>query len=202
MASSSMNTGLCPNDDAPAERSVDLIRGARSGDAAALDRLLRRYVPPLRRWAHGRLPRWAREMLETDDLVQDAVLGTLHRVGEFEPERDGALNVYLRKALRNRIRDEIRRVRRSPASTTAGDSLAADAPTPLEALVGQEALEEYERALDELRDEQREAVVARVELGLSYQEIADQLGKPSADAARMIVARALLRLARTMHHVP
>ena len=202
MASSSRDLGLRPDDDEPAERSVDLIRGARTGDAAALDRLLRRYVPPLRRWAHGRLPHWAREMLETDDLVQDAVLGTLHRVTEFEPERDGALNVYLRKALRNRIRDEIRRVHRRPASTTAGDSLPDDAPSPLEALVGQEALEEYERALEDLGDEQREAVVARVELGLSYQEIADQLGKPSADAARMVVARALLHLARNMRHVP
>jgi RNA polymerase sigma-70 factor (ECF subfamily) len=201
MSSSSTDPGFRSADaDAPAERSVDLLRDARAGDAAALDRLLRRYVPALRRWAHGRLPRWAREMLETDDLVQESVVRTLRHVGEFEPERVGALNVYLRKALRNCIRDEMRRVHRHGSAVTAGDAIPDAAPTPLEALVGSEAVEDFERGLEALQEDQREAIVARIEFGLTYQEIAEQLGKPSADAARMLVARALVRLARSMTH--
>jgi RNA polymerase sigma-70 factor (ECF subfamily) len=139
-------------------------------------------------------------MLETDDLVQESVVRTLRHVGEFEPKRDGALNVYLRKALRNCIRDEIRRVQRHGAAETAGEALPDSAPTPLEALVGSEAVEDFERGLEALQDDQREAVVARIEFGLTYQEIAEQLGKPSADAARMLVARALVHLARSMTH--
>ena len=46
----------------------------------------------------------------------------------------------------------------------------------------------------------REAVIARVEMGLGYAEIARHLDKPSADAARMAVSRALVRLAREMGH--
>ena len=44
----------------------------------------------------------------------------------------------------------------------------------------------------------RTAVVSRVELGLSYAEIASALEIPTANAARMFVARALVRLAREM----
>ena len=69
---------------------------------------------------------------------------------------------------------------------------------PLESAIGIEALERYEAALARLRPEEREAIVARVEMDGSYQEVAQALGKPSADAARMAVSRALLRLAEEM----
>jgi len=39
-----------------------------------------------------------------------------------------------------------------------------------------------------------------VELRYSYQELAVALGKPSADAARVAVARAVYRLAREISH--
>jgi RNA polymerase sigma-70 factor (ECF subfamily) len=37
-------------------------------------------------------------------------------------------------------------------------------------------------------------VVARIELGLTYSEIAAATGRPSMDAARMAVTRAIARL--------
>ena len=60
-----------------AESSVELLARARTGDDRALEELLARHVPALRRWARGRLPRWARDMAETEDLVQDTVLRSL-----------------------------------------------------------------------------------------------------------------------------
>jgi DNA-directed RNA polymerase specialized sigma24 family protein len=59
-------------------------------------------------------------------------------------------------------------------------------------------IERYESALERLTPEQREAVIMRIEMGLSHQEVADALGAPSADAARMIVARALAHLAEEL----
>lgn len=56
----------------------------------------------------------------------------------------------------------------------------------------------YEAALARLEPEEREAIVGRIELGCPYAELAEALGKPSADAARMTVSRALLRLAEEM----
>jgi hypothetical protein len=49
-----------------------------------------------------------------------------------------------------------------------------------------------------LRAEDRDVIVARVELGYTNPEIAGLLKKPSANAARMALERALVRLAKTM----
>jgi DNA-directed RNA polymerase specialized sigma24 family protein len=56
----------------------------------------------------------------------------------------------------------------------------------------------YDSALQRLREPDRELVVARVELGLDYEEIAGLLDKPSIPAARVAVSRALVRLATEM----
>jgi RNA polymerase sigma-70 factor (ECF subfamily) len=170
----------------------------RTGDDAALETLLGRYLQPLRRWASGRLPGWARDLRDTDDLVQDAVMATLRQLNGFESRKDGALHAYLRQAVNNRVRDEIRRVRRRPPGDAAVDALEDRSPSPLEALIGRDAVARYERALSRLPELEREAVIARVELRLSYAEIAAALDKPSPDAARMMVSRALLRLAKEM----
>jgi len=58
-----------------------------------------------------------------------------------------------------------------------------------------QGLEHYDRALSRLPPADRDAVVARLEFGLSYQEIAAAQHRPSADAARVAVGRALLKLA-------
>ena len=180
---------------ARAETSVELIERARNGDNAALQRLFERYMPPLRRWASGRLPRWTRTLIDTDDLVQDALLATFRNFERFEPRRDGALHAYMRQVLRRRIIDELRRAHRHPDRASLGEDQPADNASPLEQAIGAEAIERYEQALSELSTGDREVVVARVELGMSYAEIAATVGKPSADAARMAVSRALVRLA-------
>jgi RNA polymerase sigma factor (sigma-70 family) len=180
------------------ESTFHLIERARAGDAAALDVLFARLVGPLQRWARGRLPRWARDLAETDDLVQDTLLQTFKRIEGFEPRGAGALQAYLRQAVLNRIRDELRRKGRQPDATDVnGLQLEADG-SPLEEAIGREALEQYERALQRLKPEEREAIIARVELGYTYEELAESLGKPTPDAARKAAQRALVRLAEEM----
>ncbi len=182
------------------ESSFELIRRAQTGDSAALERLLERYRPRLRRWASGRLPRYAREMTDTEDLVQDALIGTFKNFQAFDDRGEWALQAYLRRAVTNRIRDELRRFQSQPKR----DDMPLEAPagdkSPLELALGREVFERYESALSVLDDLEREAVIARVELGCSYQEIAALVDKPSPDAARMVVARALAKLARAMSH--
>jgi RNA polymerase sigma-70 factor (ECF subfamily) len=181
-----------------AESSVELLLRVRAGDEEALDVLLRRYVPALRRWASGRLPRWARDMTDTEDMVQDAVLKSLRRLGTFTPQREGALQAYLRQAVMNRVRDEIRRHGRTPDRDELDDETPGGGVSPLEAAISAEGIHRYEAALAQLKDEDREAIVARLEMGYSYGEVAVMTGKPSADAARVAVSRALVRLAELM----
>ena len=181
------------------DTTFDLVERAKSGDREALDRLFARYLPALRRWASGRLPRWTRDLMDTDDLVQETVLRAVKRIDAFESRHEGALQAYLRQAIVNRIKDEVRRTKRSPTSTELDENQTDQSASPLEKAIGHEALERYEAALARLRPEDKQAIVARVEMDGSYQEVADVLGKPSADAARMAVSRALLRLAEEMN---
>jgi len=160
--------------------------------------LFARHLKPLQRWARGRLPGWARDLADTDDLVQDTLVQTFKRIEGFEPRGVGALQAYLRQAVFNRIRDELRRKGRQPDATDL-DGLEVDGgQSPLEQAIGHEAVDRYERALDRLKPEEREAIIARVEMGYSYEELAEALGKPTPDAARKAAQRALVRLAEEM----
>ena len=188
-----------PDGGVSAESTFELLERARGGDERALDRLFARYLPRLRRWASGRLPSWARDAVDTQDLVQDTLLQTFRQIDRFEPRREGALQAYLRQAVMNRIRDQLRRVARRPDATGLEEALQAGDPSPLASAIGTEAFERYEAALDRQRPIEREAIVARVEMECSYDEMAGMLDLPSADAARKTAQRALVRLAREMN---
>jgi RNA polymerase sigma-70 factor, ECF subfamily len=180
------------------ESTFELLNRARNGDQAALDQLFARHLRPLQRWVSGRLPKWARDLADTDDLVQDTLLQTFKRIGDFEPRRVGALQAYLRQAVVNRLRDELRRKGRRPESTDLDGVQLESAQSPLEEAIGREAVEHYEQALQRLKPEEREAIIARVEMDYSYEELAQVLGKPTPDAARKAAQRALVRLAEEM----
>jgi RNA polymerase sigma factor (sigma-70 family) len=181
------------------DSTSELISRARTGDQAAVERLFARHLKPLQRWARGRLPRWARDLADTDDLVQEALLQTFKKIEDFEPRRVGALQAYLRQAVLNRLRDEVRRKARRPDATDLEGLEDVTVRSPLEEAIGRQAIEDYEEALGRLRPEEREAIIARVEIGYTYEELAEALGKPSADAARKTARRALLRLAEEMN---
>jgi RNA polymerase sigma factor (sigma-70 family) len=181
------------------DSTFELISRARTGDQAAIERLFARHLKPLQRWASGRLPKWARDLAATDDLVQEALLQTFKKIEDFEPRRVGALQAYLRQAVLNRLRDELRRKARRPDLTDLEGLEDVAARSPLEEAIGRRAIEDYEDALGRLSPEEREAIIARVEIGYTYGELAEALGKPSADAARKAARRALLRLAEEMN---
>ena len=185
---------------APLDSTAVLIQRVREGDKDSLERLIQRHLAPLRRYASGRLPRWARDLADTDDLVQDTLLRTFSRVDTFEVRGVGALQAYLRQAVMNRLRDELRRKGRAPVVVDVHElDVAAPAQgSPLEEAIGADAAARYVAALARLKPEEREAIIGRVEMDYSYAELADVLGKPTADAARKTARRALLRLAEEM----
>lgn len=183
-----------PEDGHSADETVELLARARAGDSEALNMLFARQIPLLRRWATGRLPRWARDIADTSDLVQESVFETFKRIESFEPRGEGALQAYLRKALINRLRNQLRRVGGRPPQTELESAIPDAAASPLELAIGREKLDRYEAALGRLTSDEKDAIVSRVEFGMSYAEVAAALNKPSADAARKAVVRALERL--------
>jgi RNA polymerase sigma factor (sigma-70 family) len=184
---------------ADAETSVALLQRVQEGDTQALDALVARYRPRLVRWASRRLPAFARDLTETQDLVQDTLLSAFRKIEGLEWRGEGSLQAYLRQALLNRIRMEIRRAHRKPAPDVLDSREEADLPSPLEQAIGNQALSAYEQALARLRPDERELVIARVEFGFGNDELASAFGRPSANAARMSVQRALLKLASFMN---
>jgi RNA polymerase sigma-70 factor (ECF subfamily) len=182
------------------DSTMELVARVRKGDRDALERLMARHVGPLRRYVGGRLPRWARDLADTDDLVQETLLRTFTRIEDFDARGVGSLQAYLRQAVLNRVRDELRRKARSPVRVDVeGLELEAE-DSPLEEAIGREAFERYEAALGRLKPEEREAIIGRVEMDYSYPELAEALGKPTPEAARKAAQRALLRLAVEMKH--
>jgi len=176
------------------DSTAKLVLRARNGNREARDELFRRHLPAFRRWAHGRLPFYARDLYETGDLVQETLMKALSNIETFEPRRPGAFLAYLRQILMNKLRDEIRRVKRRPDKLELPEDLREPSSSPLEEAIDEETFERYERALATLPEVTREAIILRIDLGLTYQEIADAIGAPSANAARMRISRGLVEV--------
>jgi RNA polymerase sigma-70 factor, ECF subfamily len=187
-----------PTDDQPTllsdEPTIELVVRAREGDRLAVEALLQRSIPSLRRFAHGRLPAAARGSLDTGDLVQETVLHVLRRLDTFEPRHVGAMQAYLRQSVINRIRDEVRRIGRHPTPVDLPEDLASEIPSPLEEAVRAEAYDRYRAVLAQLSPRDREMVVARIEAQWNLGEIAQRFNMRTVDGARMAVTRALRRL--------
>ena len=154
-----------PLTNAPSE---ELLSRARRGDEGALDRLLARYLPRLHRWAHRRVPVWARGGADTADYVQDTVLQSLRHVRTFEPTREGAFLGYLRRALVNRVRDQFRYAARRPAASALDDGFVDGGDSPLDQAIQDQDRRRYQAGLTRLRTDDRRAIVASIELGYSY----------------------------------
>ena len=145
------------------EPTLELVVRARAGDRAAVEALLQRCLPPLKRWAHGRLPAAARAYLDTEDLVQETALHVVRRLDQFEPRHVGAMQAYLRQSVINKIRDEVRKIVRHPGSVELPDDLESDKTSPLESAIQAETYDRYRQALSRLVSRDREIIVARIE---------------------------------------
>jgi RNA polymerase sigma-70 factor (ECF subfamily) len=140
----------------PSESTFVLVARARAGDKLAFEPLFVRYLPRLRRWASGRLPRWARDAIDTRYLVQDTLIPVFKQIDGFEPRREGAFQAYLRQAVMNRIRNAIRSRTRRPDGTSIDDALSSNDQSALER--GLERRERYDAALARFRPIDREAI--------------------------------------------
>jgi RNA polymerase sigma factor (sigma-70 family) len=181
--------------------TLDLVARVRNGDQDALEAVCLRCLKGLRCFAAGRVPPRIRGMLDTQDLVAEALEKGLARLLDLDLGREGALMAYLRQVLKNLIVDKIRAADRAPTSTLLDDQYVDDTQSPLEKALAREKVELYEAALQRLKPRDAEMIILRVEQQASYDEIAIYMGLPTANAARTAVRRALFRLAHAMSRV-
>lgn len=178
----------------------DLVKRAKDGDRQAMSALVARYRPRLERWASGRLPLYARSLLDTSDLVQETLLRAIEGLDLIEVRGPGFFQAYVRQAVLNRIRDQVRWARRRPGPDEVPEDLTDVGPSPLESAIGADLLQRFEASLAKLNEEEQQLLHLRIELDFDFEEIAAVTGRGSRDAARMAVQRALRKLAEIMGH--
>jgi len=170
------------------EATLELIRRAQRGEAEAREQLCERYLPRIRRWAHGRLPAWARRVQDSQDVAILTMAKAVERVGRFEERGEAGFRALVWKILLDTVADMLRKAYREPVAEELPETIVDPAASAVEGVLVGEILE----TLDE---EDRGLVLARLFLGCSYREVAERAGL-SEDAARMRIGRALARVAR------
>ena len=154
-----------------------VARGETASRFAVVERVLATLVPFFHRWTHGRLPSYARRRMDTGDIVQEAIVGVLRNL------------------------DEVRRASHGEVANRNSDPADGRA-SPLEEAIDSENRRQYRAALLTLADDDQALLVGRIELGLSFEDLALVTKRNSPDAARVATRRAALRLARAMGREP
>ena len=189
-----------------------LVTLAREGDKSALEQLCAVYGERIRRIIRLRMGTELRSKLESMDLVHEALICALTDLRDFTYRDEGDFLRWLAQIAENRIRDNIDKLhadkrdirKESPlngyAQTTTNDHhhvpQLAMSTTPSAILSKKEELDKLENAIDKLKPEYKEVIIwARIE-GLSYEEIANRLGK-STNAVGHLLSRAMMALAKT-----
>jgi RNA polymerase sigma-70 factor (ECF subfamily) len=170
-----------------------LLHRIRGGDSVARSALVARVGPLLQRFARGRVPQLLRHQQDTADLLQITWLRVLERLPEIHTESPGDFFAYLRTVLINALREALRRQGSSPIdfdadADVATSVLAASNVDPDDWLA-------YEQSLAALPPEHRIVVLMRYEFGMSFAEIAAELGE-TPDGVRMRMNRAITRIAQ------
>ena len=175
-----------------------LIARIRAREPSALATIFERYGTAMTTLAASML----RDRTEADDVVEEALL-RIHAAGaQFRGER--GLRTWVLRIAANLCRDRLRRRKfTAPLPEHDEDPFAAAGLTFDPSVAMDEALDwrvlmaALERAIAALPQDQREAVVMRHRLGLSYTEMTDMLGVPEG-TVKSRLARALTTLRTAM----
>ncbi len=197
--------------DADVTRSLDLVQRAQAGDAAALDALCARYYERVRKVVRARLGAALRRRVDSADILQETFLEAVRSFERFEVRDEASLikwlatlaerQVYAAADRHGAAKRDARREQRlvAPgASGTIGVDPTANVTLPVERAAADEQAALLEAALDELTAEHRDLIVMRLYVGESWASIAEQTGRPSSDAARMMHAQALVELGKVL----
>lgn len=191
----------------PERPTLKLVRGAQAGDPEALSALFERVTPRVRQIVAVRIRQKAQRLLDVDDVLQDVLLKAFKSFDQYEERSDATFINWLARCAETVILDAIKRLlaekhgggKVKAVSEYGSDVLTSSIfqsaePSPSAVVRGAELEERMEDALLELPDHQREVIVLRKLCGMSYTEIARELGGAKEGTARQLCRRALLTL--------
>ena len=175
--------------------TLDLLQRLTAGEQSALDALVERSLPVFGTWALRRIPSWAVGRVDVTAMVRSALLDALPRLRAVDASSAGTVQAVLRDAVYERLANALRAMAAQPPGAE-GESLMT--ASILEQAAGRWNLRRYDSALAALTAPDREAIIGRLELKQSYEELATALGEVDAAAARLRVTKAVARLIRQM----
>jgi hypothetical protein len=186
-----MGTGKLSKRALSEDSTVALVTRFRAGDRHVLGALYTRYLGPFQKWVECRTPAWARDAIKTGSLVEKTLYQSLD---EREPASSSphCFQSHLRRKILDGLENELHHI--TPQRKAAPQTRSS----ALERSIGRRSYDRYESALWRLSDEDRETIIARIELDFPYSKIAEVLEKSSPQEARQAVIQALLRLAKEM----
>ena len=166
------------------DRDIDqqLVERVQRGDKAAFDLLVSKYQRKIFRL----LSRLIRDPTEIEDVAQEAFIKAYRALPNFRGE--SAFYTWLYRIAINTAKNYLVSLgRRAPTTTEAdiedaetfddGDHLR-DLNTPDSMLLTKQVAEAVNRAIDQLPEDLRTAIVLRELEGLSYEEIAESMRCP------------------------
>jgi len=181
------------------------IHQARAGNGEELGKLLEATRDYLRLVARRLIDDDVRAKLSASDLVQETFCEAHRDFGGFQGETHRELVAWLHQILVNNLLNHYRSYRRTqkrkisremrwhPAvAETQGMANPADL-TPSGILMKREASELLEQAMSRLSDDHRDVILLRHHEALPFAQVGRRMNR-SADAARMLWARAFERL--------
>jgi len=98
----------------------------RKGDPAAKSDLIERMLPAIRLTAGKIRKRYSGVMLETDDLMQEALIGTLRAIETYDPGKGKLFKTYAQAIIENAMMDYVRKC--FSAIPSSGRILSLEAP--------------------------------------------------------------------------
>jgi len=177
---------------APEPRVADLATRAAQGDLAATQALVEEV---------GRSVVWAvRSVLgpsaaDADDIVQQSLIAFVQSLPRFRNEcapKTYAIRIAVRAALAGRKQNESRRARIEGLAQS--DSAPPSIRTPAEQVHAARRRDLVRKLLDELPNEQAEALALHIVLDLPLKEVADATGAPvNTVKSRLRLAKQALR---------
>ena len=101
---------------------------AREGNKAAEEALIENILPSIRITASNIQKRYSGILLETDDLVQEALIGLLRAIKTYDPETRSLFLTYVQTIAENAMLDYVRKC--ASVIPASGSILSLDAPPP------------------------------------------------------------------------
>lgn len=171
-----------------------LVDRAQAGDAGALGLLVTRYYPRIRRIVGIRAGAQVLARDELDDLVQDVLMRVLRGLERFERRGDAQFIQWVSRLASNEIRDKGRRASRrdeeSPSESVLRERLASESQSALGRIANREEQDLVDSCLSELDESHREVLLLRDYAGASWEEVQEELQRPSINACQVLYQRA------------